>query len=206
MRERRLPRPLPRRDFPKIAALGRQHRTGGSQYGRSLTGENGEFDCGPRAAVRTSDSLFTGTSNRDQAEHDCGQRHAVAIKPSLRRQSPKNGNIRGGGQRLSANWPRIRSTRDSGDGLPNRKSPPIVGLSAIRGASFSDAATGWLTWEGSNLHIPNPKRPFETFKESALISGRLGEFCSHELRILNMQLSLKSPDFLGQTPKIDVIW
>jgi hypothetical protein len=40
--------------------------------------------------------------------------------------------------------------------------------------TFSKDKNGWLTWEGSNLHIPNPERTFETFKESALIFGNLG--------------------------------
>ena len=44
------------------------------------------------------------------------------IEPGLRRQSPESGNIRSGGRRLSANWPRISWKRRSGDRSEIKKS------------------------------------------------------------------------------------
>ena len=63
----------------------------------------------------------------------------------------------------------------------------------IKERKFSENANAWLTWEGSNSHIPNWKKPIEMSGEFSLLSPEfeLGDFCSHELRILNTHPSPK---------------
>jgi hypothetical protein len=94
---------------------------------------------------------------RESGEYDCALRHPVVIEPGLRRRSPENGNIRGGSRRLSAQWPRIWRIQESGDRPPNRKSPPIVGLSASCGGCLSGFRTAWLGREDSNLRMVESK-------------------------------------------------
>jgi hypothetical protein len=58
----------------------------------------------------------------------------------------------------------------------------------------------WLTWEGSNLQIPNWKKPFEMSEEFIHISSEfeVGDFCSRELCIPDTHPSLKSLQFHNQ--------
>jgi hypothetical protein len=45
---------------------------------------------------------------------------------------------------------------------------------------FSENKNAWLTWEDSNLHIPDWKKPFEMSAEFLHISPEfgVGDFCS----------------------------
>jgi hypothetical protein len=77
------------------------------------------------------------------SEFDCGPRRAVGIEPSLRRQSPKNGNIRGKSWRLSANWPRIGEF-GSRDSRLDSKSPPLAGFpGSLEEDTVSTRMPGW---------------------------------------------------------------
>src|SRR6266480_7101460 len=67
--------------------------------------------------------------------------HAVAIEPGLRRAPPENGNISTCGGRLSVNSPRNSLDWEPGDRPPNRKSPPMVGISPTMRHGFSDHRT-----------------------------------------------------------------
>ena len=44
----------------------------------------------------------------------------------------------------------------------------------IKKRKFSENKNAWLTWEDSNLHIPDCKMPFEMSKEFPLFSRNLG--------------------------------
>jgi hypothetical protein len=69
-------------------------------------------------------------TGRNVLQNKCRVRHAVVIEPCLRRLSPENGNIFGGGRRLSTNWPQFSRFWESGDRTLNRKSRPLAGRSA----------------------------------------------------------------------------
>jgi hypothetical protein len=75
------------------------------------------------------------------------------------------------------------------DSSPDRKSPPILGLSANPGGSFSGAATGWLGREDSNHDILSLQTPFEMSGEFRPISWkcRAGDFRNYLSRIWERQ-------------------
>jgi hypothetical protein len=70
---------------------------------------------------QTSPRWQTGTPVAD-GEFDCGPRAAVEIEPNLRRQSLKNGNIRGHGRRPSPICASILPIWESGDEIKRAKS------------------------------------------------------------------------------------
>jgi hypothetical protein len=121
-----------------------------------------------RVAVRERNSQSRQVRGRETPRIDSGHRHPVAIEFSLWRRSPENGNIRGGSRRLSAYWPRIWRILELGDSSPNRKSPPIVGLSASFRSSSSGAGTGWLGREDSNCDMAdrNPTMEIKTLSQA----------------------------------------
>ena len=90
-----------------------------------------------------------------KAEYDSGLRRAVLIEPSLQYGSPENGNISACGRRLSVFSPLNLPNPDHRDRLLNRESPPLAGISEVTQGQVSRRRTGWLTWEDSNLHIPD---------------------------------------------------
>ena len=63
----------------------------------------------------------------------------------------------------------------------------------IQRRKFSETRNAWLTWEDSNLHIPDRKTPFEMSGEFPHFSSKfgVGDFCSYELSIPDTQ---PSPD------------
>jgi hypothetical protein len=74
----------------------------------------------------------------------CLPRAAVAIEPSLRPQSPENGNIRGVGRRQSAILPAQKAKREGGDSRQARESPPSAGFLGGPGVGTTNAGlTGW---------------------------------------------------------------
>src|ERR1700682_3093550 len=103
-------------------------------------------------------------------KYDCHAGHAVSIEPSLRPRSPENGSFSNVNRRLSASWLRERPKLEGRDWWPIRKSPAVAGLSATIRNLFSEGQTAWLTWEGSNSHIPKLKKPIEMSGEFSLVS------------------------------------
>jgi hypothetical protein len=101
---------------------------------------------------QTSPRWQTGTPVAD-GEFDCGPRAAVEIEPNLRRQSLKNGNIRGHGRRPS---PICASIYRFGnlETKSNAQKARISGAISHSRGNFAKPRTAWLTSEDSNLHIP----------------------------------------------------
>ena len=77
-------------------------------------------------------------------EIDCRPPLAVAIEPSLRLQSPENGNICGAGRRLSAVGPAKTTKWEGGDRRLGRESPLLAGLShAPQDTPTTGGLAGW---------------------------------------------------------------
>jgi len=69
---------------------------------------------------------------------------AVAIEPSLRLQSPENGNICGAGRRLSAVGPAKTTKWEGGDRRLGRESPLLAGLSHVpEDTATTGGLAGW---------------------------------------------------------------
>jgi hypothetical protein len=83
-------------------------------------------------------------------ELHCKLGHAVEIEPSLRPQSPKNGNFPDVRRRLSAILLWQSPKWESGDRPQMCKSPPLAGLSTSIRGSFSDRRTAWLGREDTH--------------------------------------------------------
>jgi hypothetical protein len=81
-------------------------------------------------------------------------RAAVVIAPSLHRQSPKNGNIRGRGWRLSAIGAQDWRNWESGDKIECAKAGVSGPLSRLL-RSLAERWNGWLGREDSNLNMAN---------------------------------------------------
>jgi hypothetical protein len=81
----------------------------------------------------------------------------VQIEPSLRPQSPENGNISNMSRRLSAIPSGNRPNAEFGDQLLIRKSPLLAGLSWITEEKVFKRRTAWLGREDSNLRMVESK-------------------------------------------------
>jgi hypothetical protein len=68
----------------------------------------------------------------------------------LRHQSPENGNIRGGGRRLSVNWPHVFWNREAGDCRMDCKSPPLLAFAAAFIQSRGCLAGAGGRWRAGN--------------------------------------------------------
>jgi hypothetical protein len=106
---------------------------GGSQepdFAGSDVGRHSSRGCQVGAAVRTRRSHCRRPRPRiPPMTLQLGR--PVQIEPGLWRKSPENGNYSMNGQRLSAFSAGNFGNRESGDRLPNCKSPPLAGFSAI---------------------------------------------------------------------------
>ena len=114
-----------------------------------LTGPNGRR-CIVQTTPRFRNEMMVDRSVQRGMRLDQPQRNillahpAVGIEPSLRRQSPENGNICGAGQRLSAIWPTKGAKWEDGDRLQVRESPPMAGFSRIpRSVPTKARLPGW---------------------------------------------------------------
>src|SRR6516165_5638407 len=67
------------------------------------------------AQTRFDSRFFFRENRQTDSRHNCRPHPAVAIEPSLRPQSPENGNILKNGRRLSAIWPAKIGKWESGD-------------------------------------------------------------------------------------------
>ena len=65
----------------------------------------------------------------DRAENERQDHHALVIEPTLQRQSPENGNIRGTSRRLSPDSAHVPRNWEHRDRAPNGKRPPLAGSS-----------------------------------------------------------------------------
>ena len=90
------------------------------------------FSCARRRAVQAGNYLFPGgRAGEFWARLHCKPGRAVQIEPGLRPKSPESGNYSMDSQRLSAYSTASFGKWESGDRLPNCKSPPLAGFSAM---------------------------------------------------------------------------
>jgi hypothetical protein len=111
----------------------------------------------PQAPYLQPDVDFHNTQQFDCAVVSaCGSRD----RTGLYRQSPRNGNIRALGRRLSTIFTLVWRT-GSLETKSNTRNARISGPFVRFSGSLTKRQTAWLTWEDSNLHIPDRKMPFE---------------------------------------------
>jgi hypothetical protein len=109
--------------------------------------------------------------------------HPVQIEPRLRPKSPKNGSFPNVRRRLSAISLRECPKPAPGDRLPNRKSPPLAGLSASIRGIFSERRTAWLGREDSNLRMVESKSTALPLGDAPIASGKRVDWPSRGFRL-----------------------
>jgi hypothetical protein len=90
----------------------------------------------------------------DWGTQDCGAQHAVDLFFGLQGESPENGSFLGFGWRLLA----VLGQKGSNIGLRRllaMRKAHVWWAFFIQRRKFSETRTAWLTWEDSNLHIPD---------------------------------------------------